>query len=59
MDDFKPTKEINVNLEQKEDRTVSIMVKDNGLGINKENLPFIFERFSGPTKPEAKPEGAV
>jgi histidine kinase len=45
MDDSKPTKEIAVNLEQKDDRTVSIMIKDNGLGINKENLPFIFERF--------------
>jgi histidine kinase len=45
MDDSKPTKEIAVNLEQKDDWIVSIMVKDNGLGINKEKLPFIFERF--------------
>lgn len=37
-------KKIDINL-YKQDANVKIVVKDNGIGIQKENLPYVFDRF--------------
>jgi len=51
------TGEITIEVKLLDSQQLMIQVSDNGLGIKKENLPYIFDRFYKKNSPEEELEG--